>query len=147
MFIVIHIQAKNVLGVDQATRNMDEVNSEGKWEIVKREAIPGMLSNLLLRYIQLFKTYLYVSNVYISRSISISLVVECRTTVANPFPSRSVPESDKPCVFPFQYKGKEFNECTTEGYGSQFWCGTTYSVGEWTGWGLCSGPCPSLPGE
>ena len=46
MLIAIHIQAKNVCGVNQATKNMDEVFSEEKLEVVKREAIHGMLKNL-----------------------------------------------------------------------------------------------------
>ena len=46
MLIVIHIQAKNVCGVNQATKNMDEVFSEEKLEVVKREAIHGMLKDL-----------------------------------------------------------------------------------------------------
>ena len=75
------------------------------------------------------------------------LVSECRTTVANPLPGTSVPESDKPCIFLFLYNGKEFNECTSYGYESQFWCGTTYSVKEFARWGMCFGPCPFFPGE
>ena len=47
MLFVIHIQAKNALGVNQATKNMDEVLSEGKTEIVKRQATLGKLKNFL----------------------------------------------------------------------------------------------------
>ena len=50
------------------------------------------------------------------------------------------PEPNKPCIFPFKYNGKEYNECTTEDYGDSLWCGTTYSVTHDAGWGLCSDP-------
>ena len=56
------------------------------------------------------------------------------------------PEPDKPCVFPFQYMGKEYNECTTDGYGSTYWCGTTFTVTN-VGWGVCSSSCISAPGN
>ena len=54
------------------------------------------------------------------------------------------PESDKPCRFPFKYNGKNYFECTTEGYEDVFWCGTTYSVTDHAGWGFCSGPCKPM---
>ena len=44
------------------------------------------------------------------------------------------------------YQGKEYNECTTEGYGNKYWCGHQYEVGFNHGWGMCSGPCKSPPG-
>ena len=56
------------------------------------------------------------------------------------------PEPDKPCVFPFKYHGKEFNECTTEGWGNVYWCGTTPTAQGNAGWGLCKCPecgCPA----
>ena len=56
------------------------------------------------------------------------------------------PESDKPCVFPFKYRGKEYNECTTEGWGNVYWCGTAPTAQENAGWGLCKCPecgCPA----
>ena len=56
-------------------------------------------------------------------------------------------EPGMPCVFPFQYKGKEYLECTTKYYGSTYWCGTTYSVTNNAGWGLCSSSCISAPGN
>jgi len=57
------------------------------------------------------------------------------------------PEPEKPCEFPFQYKGKEYLECTTEAYGSKHWCGTTYYVTDKAGWGACSSSCISAPGK
>ena len=52
------------------------------------------------------------------------------------------------CVFPFQYKGKEYNECTSEGYNNTYWCGTTYAVTASSGtWGMCSGPCKLIAGK
>lgn len=65
--------------------------------------------------------------------------IECRT-------KHTGPELDKPCVFPFQYTGKEYNECTTDGYGSSYWCGTTFSVTN-IGWGTCSSSYISEPGN
>ena len=59
---------------------------------------------------------------------------------------RMNPEPDKPCVFPFKYLGKEYNECTTEGWGNVYWCGTTSTAQAYTGWGLCKCPecgCPA----
>ena len=64
----------------------------------------------------------------------ILFVAECRTVASGP-------ESDRPCRFPFKYNGKQYFECTTEGYEDNFWCGTTYSVTDHAGWGFCSGPC------
>ena len=65
-----------------------------------------------------------------------SILVECKTT------------GGKMCVFPFQYKGKEYSECTSEGYNNTYWCGTTYSVtGSSKTWGMCSGPCKLIAGK
>ena len=66
--------------------------------------------------------------------------IECRTKATGP-------EPDKPCVFPFRYMGIEYNECTTDGYGSTYWCGTTFSVTNNAGWGVCSSSCISAPGN
>ena len=52
------------------------------------------------------------------------------------------------CVFPFQYKEKEYSECTSEGYNNTYWCGTTYSVtASSKTWGMCTGPCKLIAGK
>ena len=56
-------------------------------------------------------------------------------------------KNNEPCVFPFEYLGKEYNECTTVGYEGIYWCGTTFTVTNRTGWGLCSMACLSAPGN
>ena len=56
------------------------------------------------------------------------------------------PEQNKPCVFPFQYQGKEYFECTMKDNESTYWCGTTYSVTTDAGWGVCTSSCISDPG-
>ena len=44
----------------------------------------------------------------------------------------------KPCVFPFKYKGVEYNNCTTEGNGVIPWCATSVAGdGHYTYWGNC----------
>lgn len=73
----------------------------------------------------------------------ISYYLECRTLEKSKLLN---PEPDKPCVFPFKYGGKEYDKCTTHGWGNVYWCGTTYSVGVNSGWGLCKCPecgCPA----
>ena len=59
---------------------------------------------------------------------------------------RMNPEPDKPCIFPFKYRGKTYNECTTEGWGNIYWCGTVPTAQGNAGWGLCKCPecgCPA----
>ena len=75
------------------------------------------------------------------------------------------PQLDKPCVFPFTYKGRTYNECTMDDYDIA-WCGTMKEVnktidhGQWGNWdsnnkvakfdehwGYCAPGCPgSLDG-
>ena len=77
----------------------------------------------------------------------ISFHVECRTLQNSKLMN---PEPDKQCVFPFKYRGKEYDKCTTEGWGNVYWCGITYSVQENSGWGLCKCPecgCPAPESE
>ena len=76
----------------------------------------------------------------INANFRLLLVAECRTMATGP-------EPDKPCIFPFKYNGKEYFECTAEGYEDNFWCGTTYSVSDHAGWGYCSGPCKPIKGR
>lgn len=43
-----------------------------------------------------------------------------------------------PCALPFQYSGKWFWECTTEGREDQhLWCATTSSYDQDQKWGFC----------
>ena len=54
-----------------------------------------------------------------------------------------------PCVFPFNYKGREFEACTNKDH-TQYWCSTrvdtngNYIDGQW---GDCSDECPKVEGE
>jgi len=41
-------------------------------------------------------------------------------------------EWDHPdCVFPFEYKGVEYETCTNEDYGNNMWCMTDMDTGDW----------------
>ncbi|QQP41110.1 Epididymal spermbinding protein 1like, partial [Caligus rogercresseyi] len=44
-----------------------------------------------------------------------------------------------PCSFPFKYKGKMYNGCTTQDYGIR-WCGTAHEV-DIVHWAECSNAC------
>ena len=52
-----------------------------------------------------------------------------------------------PCIFPFKYKDKIYNECHSDTYG--VWCSTKIDA---TGkhvtghWGFCGQGCPGVPG-
>ena len=55
-----------------------------------------------------------------------------------------IPDQNKECVFPFQYRGETFDSCTNFGCPECFWCGTQYDVTDTTGWGICNEACPTL---
>ena len=54
-----------------------------------------------------------------------------------------------PCIFPFNYKGKDYEACTNFGH-TQHWCSTkvdtngTHIVGQW---GDCGELCPKVDGK
>lgn len=44
----------------------------------------------------------------------------------------------EPCHFPFEFQGKEYNSCTSEGRGDgRLWCATTDSYDDDKKWGFC----------
>ena len=91
--------------------------------------------NLLLSFDFLSRNEIKFYHIF-NDNFTLLLIAECRTI--------NGPEADKLCIFPFNYNGKEYYECTTEGYEDSYWCGTTYSVTDHAGWGFCSGPCKPL---
>ena len=60
--------------------------------------------------------------------------------------SKKPPSPNQPCIFPFTWKGKQYNKCTKDDH-DQFWCGTQSNVtvdeisflgnGVTQGWGNC----------
>ena len=54
-----------------------------------------------------------------------------------------------PCVFPFNYRGREFEACTNKDH-TQYWCSTrvdtngNYIDGQW---GDCAHECPKEKGK
>ena len=54
-----------------------------------------------------------------------------------------IPDQNKECVFPFQYRGETFDSCTNFGCPECFWCGTQYDVTDTIGWGICNEACPT----
>ena len=54
------------------------------------------------------------------------------------------PQKDKPCVFPFKYKGSMYNECTFDGHDIA-WCATQVNADKTIvqdQWGHCAAGCP-----
>ena len=73
--------------------------------------------------------------------MSSSLLLGCRTVKG--YHKVSNPHALEPCRFPFIYRGKTYNQCTSEGHGGKLWCATRVWFSFWphymTGhWGLCS---------
>jgi len=65
---------------------------------------------------------------------------KCKTTPDGP-------QVEVPCVFPFIYKGKEYNECTFQKGDVKAWCSTKVDgngkhVGGQRQWGYCEKECP-----
>ena len=58
------------------------------------------------------------------------------------------PSLNIPCIFPFKFNGRTFNECTWDEDGA--WCSTQVDkngnhVGGQGKWGLCGQECPIPP--
>ena len=53
-----------------------------------------------------------------------------------------------PCVFPFEYKGTTYNNCTTAGGSEAKWCATAVSsTGKMKDYGDCSPACDEKSGK
>jgi cathepsin B len=59
----------------------------------------------------------------------------------NPDPTQVKTKEGPACVFPFDFKGKTYNECTTEGH-SSLWC---YTAKDKSTWGHCLTSSPAPP--
>ena len=57
--------------------------------------------------------------------------------------TESGPEMDKMCIFPFNYKGRTYTDCTTKDAHGTYWCATEVnSNGDYYGrWGNCGSTC------
>ena len=59
------------------------------------------------------------------------------------------PQHNTPCIFPFNYKGKDYKACTNFGH-TQHWCSTKVDTngnhidGQW---GDCGELCPKVEGK
>ena len=66
--------------------------------------------------------------------------------------TESGPDPNKPCIFPFEFGGTTYNECTFEGNqpgDTQPWCSTLTNnngvhVGGQGNWGFCSSTCQTV---
>ena len=72
--------------------------------------------------------------------IFLTALSKCKTTPDGP-------QVEVPCVFPFIYKGKEYNECTFQKGDVKAWCSTKVDgngkhVGGQRQWGYCEKECP-----
>ena len=72
--------------------------------------------------------------------IFLTALSKCKTTPDGP-------QVEAPCVFPFIYKGKEYNECTFQKGDVKAWCSTKVDgngkhVGGQRQWGYCEKECP-----
>ena len=56
-------------------------------------------------------------------------------------------EEGTPCIFPFKYKDKRYNECTKDGH-SKFWCSTKVDENgnHEKKWGNCADDCSNEGG-
>ena len=57
-------------------------------------------------------------------------------------------KTGKPCVFPFEYKGKEYSNCAWEEGEDKPWCSTKVDsngkhVDGSSHWGYCNAYCPA----
>ena len=70
------------------------------------------------------------------------LISECKTNWSGPNPNRK-------CVFPFRYRGKTYNHCTSVDNKGKPWCptrlfGNKIAYRFWGSWGHCSNTCADL---
>ena len=114
-------------------RNTDNVKYDKRNKSFKYECAIIININHFYRYFQ-YPKYSYCHFSFIL------FITECRT-------KNNGPEPNKPCLFPFKYQDKVYNECTTDGYGSTYWCATAFPVTNSAGWGLCSSSCLATPGN
>ena len=74
-------------------------------------------------------------------------------TVTNPGGCKTIkgPSPNTPCVFPFEFKGIDYNQCTWEGDSIEgAWCSTKVDskgkhVSGHGNWGNCGDGCPMTP--
>ena len=84
--------------------------------------------------------------------------IVCRTKNDRNPKTKKPPSPNQPCTFPFNWMGKEYNNCTKDDHNT-FWCGTQSNVttdkvslltnGVTQGWGNCidSSVCPKDGGK
>ena len=53
---------------------------------------------------------------------------------------KQAPKKKENCVFPFQYNGKSYTNCTNIDFGVVFWCSTEFNATDDT-WGVCEDSC------
>ena len=62
---------------------------------------------------------------------------------------RGGPQVNVPCVFPFKFRDKEYNKCTTVADdNNKPWCSTKvdsngFHIGKEQNWGYCGPQCPT----
>ena len=62
-------------------------------------------------------------------------LLECRTTNDS-----EAPNPDEKCVFPFNWNGTQYTQCTKVDF-NDYWCGTRTVVQKTDGWGFCKKAC------
>jgi len=72
--------------------------------------------------------------------------IDCRTTddttISIDEVTRTVPDQNQKCVFPFEYENKLYSKCTNHfACKNCYWCGTQFNVTAHSGWGMCNGEC------
>ena len=70
------------------------------------------------------------------------MFTDCHTEKYDDSPRKGVP-----CIFPFKYKDKRYNECTKDGH-SKFWCSTKVDENgnHEKKWGNCADDCSNEGG-
>ena len=57
---------------------------------------------------------------------------------------KEAPKQNENCVFPFQYNGQSYSNCTNIDFGVVFWCSTEANATD-DNWGVCEDSCPKEP--